>query len=471
MESDMWNTQAITPSAHHSTNLVSGPELHALFHEPLDLPHTGRKAVGLKPTNSRTEGPWDAGANLILASLPQAERAALAPHLERVTLASGQVIVQPGMVLQHVYFPIHCSVSWVSHTADGESAELALVGREGVVGVPWVLGGEDMQHTVQVLSGGQALRMRADEFMRQLNTQGRLHRLALLYVQWQIAQMAQSILCSRHHAVSERLSHWLLRNAHGADTQELRFTHDTIAHMLGVRRESVTQAAGRLQAEGWIAINRGKITLKDPDGLSTMACECHARGQVQSQHYQKQLARVALEDGTIDPIADLSAPVDASMTLSPYGLAAEGVSPPGADLQKYRDVYDFAPVGLVTLDAQGRVLQTNLAGAILLGIQRSKCQQHLFSDGLDAPSQALFALFHQEVLGGQCRRHCCVWLKATAHRNAMPLRIDATADEWGVENRMVLIDVSDRVPLQEGLSGAWQFQTAGSAAPPLGFRP
>ena len=472
----MWNTQAITPSAHQSTNLVSGPELQALLHEPLDVPYTRRQAFGLKASNSRTVAPWYAGENLILASLPLVERAALAPHLERVKLASGQVIVQPGMALQHVYFPIHCSFSWVSHTADGESAELALVGREGLVGMPWVLGGGEMQHTVQVQSGGQALRMRADEFLRQFDTQENLHRLALLYVQWQIAQMAQSILCSRHHAVTERLSHWLLRNAQGADTPELHVTHDTIAHMLGVRRESVTQAAGRLQAEGWIAINRGKITLKDPDGLSTMACECHARGQVQSQHYFKQLSRMAQQDGTTDPTAEPPAFADASMTLTPYGLSADEVSPPGAELQKYRDVYDFAPVGLVTLDAQGRVLQTNLAGAILLDIQRSKCQHHLFSDGLDAPSQASFALFHQEVLGGQCRRHCFVWLKATAHRNAMALRIDATADEWGVENRMVLIDVSEQVmqaahgAQASAQGGPWQFQSAQAGAMPAAWR-
>ena len=240
--------------------------------------------------------------------------------------------------------------------------------------------------------------------------------------------------------------------------------------MLGVRRESVTQAAGRFQAAGWIDIQRGKITIKDPDGLSTVACECHARGQVQSQHYLKQLARVALQDGTIDPIGELSAPVDASMTLTPYGLTAEDVLSPGADLQKYRDVYDFAPVGLVTLDAQGRVLQTNLAGAILLDIQRSKCQHHLFSDFLDAPSQAAFAQFHQEVLGGQCRRHCWAVLKATAHRSGLRVRIDATADEWGVENRMVLIDISDQNPVHEGLSAPWQFQSTPDSTVPLGFR-
>jgi CRP-like cAMP-binding protein len=467
----MWNTKAITPSAHCSASLVSGPELQALFLEPFDVLRTGRQAFGMKPSISRTVASWDTGENWILATLPLAERAALAPHLERVALASGQVIVQPGMALQHVYFPTHCSFVWFSHTAEGESAELALVGREGLVGVPLVLGGVEMQHTVQVQCGGQALRMEADAFLRQLSTQGHLHRLALLYVQWQIAQMAQSILCSRHHAVSERLSHWMLSNAQGANHHELCVTHETIAHMLGVRRESVTQAAGRFQAAGWITIQRGKITLKDPDGLSTMACECHARGQVELRHYLQQLAQVGRQNGALGQAAKWPEPVDSGLAFLPHGMPTDKTPRPAADVQNYRDVYDFAPVGFVTLDAQGRVLQTNLAGAILLDIQRSKCRHHLFSDFLDAPYRASFAKFHQEVLGGQCRRHCWAGLKATAHRNALLVRIDATADEWGEENRMVLIDVSAQAPVHEGPGAPWQFQSASATAPPLGFRP
>jgi PAS domain-containing protein len=141
-----------------------------------------------------------------------------------------------------------------------------------------------------------------------------------------------------------------------------------------------------------------------------------------------------------------------------------------SDLQKYVDAYDFAPVGFVTLDAQGRVLQTNLAGAILLDIQRSQCQNHLFSDFLEVSSQASFAQFHQEVLKGQCRRYCLVELTATAHRRAMCVRIDATADEWGVENRMVLIDVSDQVPLHEVVLTPWAYRSTPSVVTPLGYR-
>jgi CRP-like cAMP-binding protein len=176
----------------------------------------------------------------------------------------------------HVYFPLSCSVSWVSHTADGESAELALVGCDGLIGVPLFLGGLAMQHTVQVQCGGQALRMGADVFLRILDTQGRLQKLALLYVQWQMAQMAQSIVCSRYHAVSERLSHWLLSNAHAAKRLELHVTHETISHMLGVRREGVTEAAGKLQKAGLIQYARGSIKILDRQGLEHRTCECYA---------------------------------------------------------------------------------------------------------------------------------------------------------------------------------------------------
>ena len=466
----MWNTNAINPSVLHPASLISGPELQALLQQPFETDHKQRQPFGLMSPKSQPVSPWHAGENLILASLPPFEQTALAPHLERVTLTSGQVIVQPGQALQHVYFPTHCSLSWVSHTADGESAELALVGRDGLIGVPWVLGGMTMQHTVQVQCGGQALRMSADEFVRQLRRPGRLHQLALLYVQWQMTQMAQSIVCSRHHAVSERLGHWLLSNAHGANTRELRVTHETISQMLGVRRESVTQAAGRFQAAGWIENHRGRITLKDPDGLSTMACECHARSQAESQRYLQQLAQQGRQHDGHAPTLALPEPVDTAVVLTPYGMPQEEQESQASDLQKYVDAYDFAPVGFVTLDAHGRVLQTNLAGAILLDIQRSQCQHHLFSEFLEPSSQASFAQFHQEVLGGQCRRYCLVVLSATAHRKAMCVRIDATADEWGVENRMVLIDVSDQATLQEGLSASWAYPSTAAAAAPLGYR-
>jgi CRP-like cAMP-binding protein len=472
----MWNPNASSTSGHRQASLVSATELQALFDDAPAAGHAQRSVSGWTPVQALS-----GGDNLILAALPDAERDALTPHLERVSLSSGQVIGQPGHALQHVYFPLSCSVSWVSHTADGESAELALVGRDGLIGVPLVLGGLAMQHTVQVQCGGQALRMGAEVFSRWLDTHSRLHKLALLYVQRQMAQMAQSIVCSRHHAVSERLSHWLLSNAQAAHRSELLVTHETISQMLGVRRESITQAAGRFQAAGWLGNSRGKITLKDPEGLRAMACECQTRSQTESQRYLQQLSRLGQPSANQDHdslglqawAAVPNGQGDGSPDpLPPYGMSHgdDTLQPADAQLQKYVDAYDFAPVGFVTLDAKGKILQTNLAGAIMLDIQRSQCQQHLFADFLDGASHTPFARFHHEVLGGQCRRHCVVHLMPTTHRGTLPVRIDATADEWGVENRMVLIDVSDQHHAQDQ-AAHWQFQTQGAAASPAGWRP
>lgn len=474
----MWNTLMQSPPK-LADGIVTAPELQALFPEAFELDSAARSAMALEPALSGAS--LSARENLILAALSPAEHAALVPHLERVTLASGQVMGQPGHAMAHVYFPLSCSVSWVSHTADGESAELALVGSDGLVGVPLVLGGVAMQHTVRVQCGGQALRMGADVFLRLLGAHPRLHKLALLYVQWQMVQMAQSIVCSRHHAVSERLSHWLLNNAQAAKRTELQVTHETISHMLGVRRESVTQAAGRFQAAGCLGNSRGKITLKDLDGLRRMACECQTRAQAESRRYVQQLTQLAQQPepngqgGGVPlawgPVLDRPADFPAG-DLPPYGLSHEEASLSSAhgDLQKYVDAYDFAPVGFVTLDTQGKILQTNLAGAILLDIQRSQCQHQLFADFLDSESQTPFARFHHEVLGGQCRRHCLVQLTATAHRSALRVRIDATADEWGVENRMVLIDVSEHAPHDTPPGRPWTFQGAGASAMPSAWR-
>lgn len=490
----MWNPKPIISPFNGQLGVISESESKKLLHEPSAESDVGRQTLGRGTERARVDtndlahafDARQASDNLILASLSPAESAALAPVLERITLSSGQVIGQPGHVMQHVYFPLSCSVSWVSHTAEGESAELALVGSDGLIGVPLVLGGLTMQHTVQVQCGGQAMRMGADVFLRILGTQPRLHKLALLYAQWQMAQMAQSIVCSRHHAVSERLSHWLLSNAQAAKRAELHVTHETISHMLGVRRESVTQAAGRFQAAGWIGNSRGKITLKDTDSLRRMACECQSRSQVESQRYLQQLARLARPHNGSDHdsaapqlghaagavLTTAAALPDPSSSVPPYGLSHEEAAQPqtGDDLQKYVDAYDFAPVGFVTLDAQGKILQTNLAGAILLDIQRSQCQHQMFSDFLDGDSQASFARFHHEVLGGQCRRHCVVQLTAAAHRSALRVRIDATADEWGVENRMVLIDVSEPVMQDAPQGHLWQFKSADTGASALGVR-
>lgn len=363
--------------------------------------------------------------NRILAGISLVHYARLSEHLKPVHLEAGQVICEAGESLDFVYFPTTCTASLVSHTADGDSSELAMTGRDGMVGVSLVLGNGAMNHRAVVQCAGQAYRMPADVFQLELNRCKPLQQLALSYVQGLITQMAQSIVCIAHHSVIERLCYWLLFNQDAVCSEQLKVTHETIANMLGVRRESVTQALGKLQSAGWVSSGRGKIQILDRQGLNDSVCECFALVTAESQRLYEAAARSTQDD------------------REPMLQASESAGPDHALLHKYQDAYDFAPVGFVSLDPQGRVLQTNLAGAIMLDIQRSQRALSPLLDFIEPADQALFLDFHQEVLSGKCRRHCEVTLRATAHRAAMVVRVDATLDDLGDECRLVMIDVTE----------------------------
>lgn len=451
MEKSMWTSL-------HTANKVqprwaSDRELQALLVDPGD--EVKNAYTHSLPVREGWQG--NPRKNLMLAALSEDNYDAIKGSLEAVNLSAGQVIYESGSALQHVYFPTTCTASLLSSTMDGETVEVALTGRNGFIGVPLVLGAASMANSVQVLCSGQAYRMSADRFASFTRDGDQLQQLAMSYVQSLMMQMAQSIVCSRHHSVSERLSQWMLRNSDGLDSHELVVTHETIANMLGVRRESVTQAAGRFQSAGWIRNSRGKIAIQDRSGLLQSVCECYARIQDDSELYAHRLNQLSEK-----PRHNGAQYVMHLDTTSAY----DGPQ----DLQKYVDVYDFAPVGFVTLNAQGLVTQTNLSAAIMLDVQRSQSQYKPFIGFLDEPSRHLFMAFHEEVLSGQCRRFCVVNLPATAHRSAMRLRIDATADESGEENRMVLIDLGleHQSPVLHDvpLASAWQFGT--TATPAMG---
>lgn len=367
--------------------------------------------------------------NRILAGVPLIHYARLSEHLKPVDLAAGQVICESGEALDFVYFPTSCTTSLVSHTADGDSSELAMTGRDGMVGVSLVLGSGSMNHRVVVQCAGQAFRMPADVFQLELTRCRELQQMALCYVQALITQMAQSIVCIGHHSVSERLCYWLLFNRDALGMDQLKVTHETIANMLGVRRESITQALGKLQLTGLVASGRGKINILDRDGLTDCVCECFSLVNSETQRLYARVENMA-------EAAEASDGVNAVVFGSDHAL-----------LHKYQDAYDFAPVGFVSLDTQGQVVQTNLAGAIMLDIQRSQRSPGPFVRFIKASDQASFADFHREVLSGKCRRYCEVTLSATDHRSEMVVRIDATLDEMGDECRLVMIDVTQEKKL------------------------
>lgn len=363
--------------------------------------------------------------NRILAGIPLSHYARLSEHLKPVHLTAGQVICESGASLEFVYFPTTCTTSLVSHTADGDSSELAMTGRDGMVGVSLVLGSGSMNHRAVVQCAGQAYRMPADVFQAELTRCRELQQLALCYVQSLITQMSQSIVCVAHHSVIERLCYWLLFNQDAVCSDHLNVTHETIANMLGVRRESITQALGKLQSAGLVSSGRGKIHIRDRDGLVESVCECFSLVCTETRRLYERLERSPdfAEDAHLQ---------DMQAGEQDHAL-----------LHKYQDAYDFAPVGFVSLDPQGRVVQTNLAGAIMLDIQRSQRTLSPLADFIAPADRASFLNFHQEVLSGKCRRYCEVTLCATAHRAEMVVRIDATLDEMGDECRLVMIDVTE----------------------------
>jgi CRP-like cAMP-binding protein len=214
-------------------------------------------------------------ANHLLAVLPETELASIAPHLKLQRLRAGQLLSDSGETVKQVYFPTTAIVSMVFLMADGATAEVAAIGNEGVLGVPVLMGGVTMPNRIEVRSGGYAYSMSAQVFKREFERHGSLHKLMLLYIQALLTQIAQSALCNRHHHIVKQVCSWLLLTQDRLKSDELIVTQQLIATMLGVRREGVTEAAGKLQEAGLISMRRGHITVLDREGLEGQACECY----------------------------------------------------------------------------------------------------------------------------------------------------------------------------------------------------
>jgi len=230
-------------------------------------------AVGKKLSSSARRSPRH---NHILAALPDAELERLLPHLESVSLALGSALYEAGSVQAYVYFPIDSIVSLLYVMEDGSSAEIAVVGNDGVVGLALFMGGETTPSRAVVQSAGEAYRFRAGFLKTEFGRGGDLQHLLLRYTQALITQMAQTAVCNRHHAIEQQLCRWLLLSLDRLPANELTMTQELIANMLGVRREGVTEAAGQLQADGLIHYSRGRITVLDRPKLEARVCECYA---------------------------------------------------------------------------------------------------------------------------------------------------------------------------------------------------
>jgi CRP-like cAMP-binding protein len=214
--------------------------------------------------------------NHLLAALSDAERERLYPHLQLVPMPLGKVLYESGDVLHHVYFPTDSIVSLLYVLADGASAEISVVGNEGLIGIALFMGGETTPSRAIVQSAGHAYRLIGQQLKEEFHRNGGMQLLLLRYTQALITQMAQTAVCNRHHSVDQQLCRWLLLSLDRLSSNQLTMTQELMANMLGVRREGVTEAAGKLQKLGVIRYRRGEITVLDRPRLEQLSCECYA---------------------------------------------------------------------------------------------------------------------------------------------------------------------------------------------------
>jgi CRP-like cAMP-binding protein len=218
----------------------------------------------------------DKSSNHLLAALPTTEWQRWQSQLELVDLRLGQVLYESGGKMSYVYFPIDAIVSLLTVLEDGDSAEIAVVGNEGIVGVSLFMGGETTPSRAVVQSAGKSVRLSAHVLKKEFSISPAVMHLLLRYTQALITQMTQTAACNRHHSLDEQLCRWLLLSLDRLHGTHLVMTQELIANMLGVRREGVTEAAGRLQRAGLISYTRGKINVLDRAGLEQRSCECYA---------------------------------------------------------------------------------------------------------------------------------------------------------------------------------------------------
>ena len=405
--------------------------------------------------------------NRILGALPANEYERIHDDLELVQLELGQLLYESGDSLSHIYFPITCLASLIFTTSKGATAELAIIGNDGLVGIPLVLGGDTTTHRVVVQSAGAAYRARVEVIRWELDQGGEFQHLALRFTQALMTQMAQSIVCNRHHSVDQQLCRWLLLSLDRLPGNQLDMTQELIANMLGVRREAVTEAAGKLQAAGLIEYSRGHITARDRPGLEARSCECYATVKAEYDRIflmhpalravdrprpnpatlrKRAEARFLQTDFSVPTTAWEKAQLVHELQVHQIELEMQNeelhhaYEEADALRARYADIYDFAPVAYFTLDPLGVILDTNLAGAILLGIKGSQRARFRFAAFVSDDTLDTFNQFLDDMLDAKHRMTCECTLSANAQRPEITVTIQAVLDETGRECRMVVMD-------------------------------
>ncbi|MBS1229915.1 MAG: hypothetical protein H6R17_3192 [Proteobacteria bacterium] len=423
--------------------------------------------------------------NSILAALAPKEYARIVDDLELVALKQGEVLYEPGGQPDYVYFPTTCIVSRIYTTASGSSAELAMTGNEGLVGISLILGSDLIFYRVDVQIPGNAYRLRAEVIRWELDQGGTLQRMALFHTQLLMAQMAQMVVCNRYHSVDQQVCRWLLLCHDRMAGAPIAITQERIAKMLGVRREGVTEVAVKLQAAGLIVYSRGHIRIIDRPGLEARSCECYAAAKLEQEQLQRRAPEARVKDRARPNPATLRRRAETRLRrASPPDLGVDSArllhelqvhqielemqkeellgaySESDALRERHADIYDFSPVGYFTLDPQSTILDLNLAGAILLGIKRSQKSRYRFATSVSLECREVFDDFIADVLRKRGKKRCEITLRASKHRPEAIVRIEAVPDEGMHECRMVVIDVSSEKRAEKALFERDEYQRA-----------
>jgi CRP-like cAMP-binding protein len=257
--------------------------------------------------------------NHLLDALPKEEYEQLLPYLELVPMELGKALHESGEVLRYAYFPTTCIISLIYEMENGASSEVAVIGNEGMVGVALFMDSGRMQNRAVVISAGYAYRLQGQIFVREFNQNASMFNLMLHYTQALITQMAQTAACNRHHTIDQKLCHWLLLHLDRISGHELIMTHELISSMLGVRREGVTDAVGKLQRAGVVDCRRGHVTVLDRRGLEERVCECY---QVVKTEFDRLLPGLARQEPSSPPIRALNSLEGRETNLSPLRVKA-----------------------------------------------------------------------------------------------------------------------------------------------------
>ena len=255
-------------------------QLRRLIYTPVGVPLQLTKVMVSMPSAHSPN------QNHLLAALAPRDRERIDPHLKLVAMPLGEVVHDAGEVLRHAYFPTDSIVSLIYIMADGSSAQIAVVGNDGIVGVPLFMGSETTPSRAVVQSAGHAFRIAGQQLAAEFHRNGQLQHLLLRYTQALITQMAQTAVCNRHHSLEQQLCRFMLLSLDRLSSNELTITQELIANMLGVRREGVTDAAGKLQRLGIIRYARGRITVLDRSKLEQICCECYAAVKKETDRLQ-----------------------------------------------------------------------------------------------------------------------------------------------------------------------------------------